>query len=395
MAVKVLVVDDSGFFRRRISDILNAARNIEVVGTASNGAEAVDLVQKLQPDVITMDFEMPVMDGITAVREIMKVRPTPVIMCSSLTFDGARVTLDALEAGAVDFLPKNFEDISRDPGKVQKILAEKIRGVAGSKTSNTLQFRSTGDKKADMKAKREAIREALKSSHTSTSPAPATTPSVQATPQTAPRTEPVRETPPARKSSSSIRSSDIKLVAIGTSTGGPVALQQILTSLPANFSKPIVLVQHMPANFTAAFAERLNQICKITVKQAQDGDQLTPGVALLAPGGKQMMIDRRNGGTIRIIESDQRLNYKPCVDVTFGSAANVFQGGVLGIVLTGMGADGKDGSALLKKTGSSVWAQDQESCVIFGMPMAVINGGFADDVLSLNQIARKLVDEVS
>lgn len=396
MAVKVLVVDDSGFFRRRISDILNAARNIEVVGTASNGAEAVDLVQKLQPDIVTMDFEMPVMDGITAVREIMKVRPTPVIMCSSLTFDGARVTLDALEAGAVDFLPKNFEDISKDPGKVQKILAEKIREVAGSKTSNTLQFKSTGDKKADMKAKREAIREALKSSHTSTAPtASPKTPAPQVTRETKPTEIRTAPTPVPRRSGSSIRSSDVKLVAIGTSTGGPVALQRILTTLPANFSKPIVLVQHMPANFTAAFADRLNQICKIKVKQAEDGDQLQPGVALLAPGGKQMMIDKRNGGTVRIIESDKRLNYKPCVDVTFGSAANVYHGGVLGIVLTGMGADGKDGSALLKKNGSSVWAQDQESCVIFGMPMAVINGGFADDVLSLDQIAQKLVNEVS
>ena len=389
MAVKVLVVDDSGFFRRRISDILNAARNIEVVGTASNGAEAVDLVQKLQPDVITMDFEMPVMDGISAVREIMRVRPTPVIMCSSLTFDGARVTLDALEAGAVDFLPKNFEDISRDPGKVQKILAEKIREVAGSKTTNALQFKSTGDKKADMKAKREAIRAALKASKEPT-PAPS-----KPAEQKDVAAEPVKQTAAPRRSSPSIKSSDVKLVAIGTSTGGPVALQQILTSLPANFSKPIVLVQHMPANFTAAFAERLNQICKIKVKQAEDGDTLEPGVALLAPGGKQMMIDRRNGGSIRIIESDKRLNYKPCVDVTFGSAANVFQGGVLGVVLTGMGSDGKDGAALLKKTGSSVWAQDQESCVIFGMPMAVINGGFADDVMNLDQIARKLVEEVS
>jgi two-component system chemotaxis response regulator CheB len=393
MAVKVLVVDDSGFFRRRISDILNAARNIEVVGTASNGSEAVDLVQKLQPDVITMDFEMPVMDGITAVREIMRIKPTPVIMCSSLTFDGARVTLDALEAGAVDFLPKNFEDISRDPGKVQKILAEKIREVAGSKATNSLNFTATGDKKADMKAKRAAIREALKASTRAETPVSTPTPPVSQ--PVSRKAEVVSEPTPAKVSTKPIRSSDVKLVAIGTSTGGPVALQRILTSLPANFSKPIVLVQHMPANFTAAFAERLNQICKIQVKQAEEGDQLKPGVALLAPGGKQMMIDRRNGGCIRIIESDKRLNYKPCVDVTFGSAANVFQGGVLGIVLTGMGADGKDGSALLKKTGSSVWAQDKDSCVIYGMPMAVVNGGFADDVLSLDQIARKLVDEVS
>lgn len=391
MTVKVLVVDDSGFFRRRISDILNAARNIEVVGTGSNGAEAVELVKKLKPDVVTMDFEMPVMDGITAVRNIMATHPTPVIMCSSLTFDGARVTLDALEAGAVDFLPKNFEDISKDPGKVQKLLAEKIREVAGSKSSNSLlQFKSTGDKKADMKAKREAIREALKSSThkeqpemTASRPKPAVEPQVQPKPAASAR--------PGR----SLRSQDVKLVAIGTSTGGPVALQKILTALPANFSKPIVLVQHMPANFTAAFAERLNQICKIKVKQAEEGDTLQPGVALLAPGGKQMMIDRRNGGSIRIIESDQRLNYKPCVDVTFGSAANVFNSGVLGIVLTGMGADGKDGSALLKKNGSAVWAQDKESCVIYGMPMSVINANLADEILNLDQISRKLIDEVS
>ncbi len=393
MAVKVLVVDDSGFFRRRISDILNAARNIEVVGTASNGAEAVEQVKKLKPDVVTMDFEMPVMDGITAVRNIMATQPTPVIMCSSLTFDGARVTLDALEAGAVDFLPKNFEDISKDPGKVQKMLAEKIREVAGSKSSNSLlQFQSTGDKKADMKAKREAIRAALKSS---THREQSETPEAKAQKTSEPKVESQPAVAPKRVVKPSVRSKDVKLVAIGTSTGGPVALQKILTALPANFSKPIVLVQHMPANFTAAFAERLDQICKIKVKQAEEGDALEPGVALLAPGGKQMMIDRRNGGSIRIIESDQRLNYKPCVDVTFGSAANVFSSGVLGIILTGMGADGKDGSALLKRHGSAIWAQDKESCVIYGMPMSVINADLADEVLNLDQISRKLVDEVT
>jgi two-component system chemotaxis response regulator CheB len=398
MSVKVLVVDDSGFFRRRISDILNAARNIEVVGTAENGQQAVEMVPKLKPDVITMDFEMPVMDGITAVRTIMQSsNPTPVIMCSSLTFDGARVTLDALEAGAVDFLPKNFEDISKDPGKVQKILAEKIREVAGSKSSNSLlNVKMTGDKKADMKAKREAIRAALAASKGDSSPAPAAKPSAPerpAAPASAPKPATSAAKPERRRPNPGLKNS--KLVAIGTSTGGPVALQSILKALPANFSKPIVMVQHMPANFTAAFAERLNQICSITVKEAKDGDTLKPGVALLAPGGKQMMIDRKNGGTIRILESDPRLNYKPCVDVTFGSAANVFGGDVLGIILTGMGADGKDGSALLKQKGANIWAQDQESCVIYGMPMAVANAGLADDVMNLQQISRRLVEEVS
>lgn len=400
MSVKVLVVDDSGFFRRRISDILNAARNIEVVGTAENGQQAVDMVPRLKPDVITMDFEMPVMDGITAVRHIMQSsNPTPVIMCSSLTFDGARVTLDALEAGAVDFLPKNFEDISKDPGKVQKILADKIREVAGSKSSNSLlNVKMTGDKKTDMKAKREAIRAALAASKGDTAPA-AHTPSSNKTASVPKNSLPAKNTTPShvpaerRRANPALRNA--KLVAIGTSTGGPVALQSILKSLPANFSKPVVMVQHMPANFTAAFAERLNQICAISVKEAQDGDVLKPGVALLAPGGKQMMIDRKNGGTIRILDSDPRLNYKPCVDVTFGSAANVFGSDVLGIILTGMGADGKDGSALLKQKGANIWAQDKESCVIYGMPMAVAKAGLADDVMNLQQIARRLVEEVS
>ncbi len=184
-----------------------------------------------------------------------------------------------------------------------------------------------------------------------------------------------------------------RLLAIGTSTGGPVALQRVLTQLPASFPAPIVIIQHMPAAFTHAFAERLNKLCKIDVKEAEDGDLLRPGLALLAPGGKQMMIDSR--GTVRVLPGDDRLNYKPCVDITFGSAAKVFNDKVLAVVLTGMGADGREGARMLKQSGSQVWAQDEASCVIYGMPMAIVKADLADAIYSLDDIGGYLVEACS
>ncbi|MCW8275673.1 chemotaxis response regulator protein-glutamate methylesterase [Pseudomonas sp. PCH199] len=377
MAVKVLVVDDSGFFRRRVSEILSADSNIQVVGTATNGKEAIDQALALKPDVITMDYEMPMMDGITAVRHIMQRCPTPVLMFSSLTHEGARVTLDALDAGAVDFLPKNFEDISRNPEKVKQLLCEKILSI--SRSNRRVSAYST--------------------------PAPALNPVSAPAPTPAPSSlgsygssAPVRPAPapiPARthapgSSSPAPKRKAYKLVAIGTSTGGPVALQRVLTQLPANFPAPIVLVQHMPAAFTKAFAERLDKLCRISVKEAEDGDILRPGLALLAPGGKQMMIDGR--GAVKILPGDERLNYKPCVDITFGSAAKTYGDKVLAVVLTGMGADGREGARLLKQGGSSIWAQDEASCVIYGMPMAIVKAELADAVYSLDDIGKHLVE---
>ena len=363
MAVKVLVVDDSGFFRRRVSEILSADPDIQVVGTATNGREAIDQAQALKPDVITMDYEMPMMDGITAVRNIMQSCPTPVLMFSSLTHEGARVTLDALDAGAVDYLPKNFEDISRNPEKVKALLCEKVHTIARSNR----RF-STFSPPSAPTAAAPAARGAAPAPASRPSPAsPAATSSVAA---------------PKRKS--------YKLVAIGTSTGGPVALQRVLTQLPASFPAPIVLIQHMPAAFTKAFAERLDKLCRITVKEAEDGDLLRPGLALLAPGGKQMMVDAR--GIVKILPGDERLNYKPCVDITFGSAAKSFSDKVLAVVLTGMGADGREGARLLKQSGSQVWAQDEASCVIYGMPMAVVKANLADAVYGLDDIGRHLAE---
>lgn len=382
MTVSVLVVDDSGFFRKRLTEILTSSGQIKVVGAATNGREGVELAEKLRPDVITMDYEMPVMDGISAVREIMRKHPIPVLMFSSLTYEGARVTLDALEAGAVDFLPKNFEEIARDNSQLQNILIERILDVARSRPGNRPAAPARPEPSAP----------------TSRAPATPARPRAEVTPRQRPGAHSPAAAPEPEAPRRPTRRGPAKhyaVVGIGTSTGGPVALQRVLTALPATFPAPIVLVQHMPASFTPAFAERLNKLCRIEVRQAADGDVLRPGLALLAPGGKQMMVENRGGqARIRILPGDERLNYKPCVDVTFGSLARSFPGKTLGVILTGMGSDGKEGCRMMKQSGSDIWSQDEKSSVIYGMPMAVAKAGLTDDVLSLDEIGPRLVEGV-
>lgn len=345
MTIKVLVVDDSGFFRRRLVELINADSRMEVIGSATNGREGVERAAELKPDVITMDYEMPVMDGISAVRLIMRQRPVPVLMFSSLTYEGARVTLDALEAGAVDYLPKNFDEISKSPAEVQRMLCDRIATVAAS-----------------------AVR--------------AASPQVEA---------PVAPPPSAPPAAFSGR---YQLLVVGASTGGPMALQQLLGSLPATFPVPVVLVQHMPGSFTPAFAERLDRLCPLTVSEAVHGEALEAGHAYLVPGGRQALIENRGRLRIRISDSDERLHYKPSVDVTLGSAANVLGSRVMGVILTGMGADGREGARVLKERGGRLWAQDEASCVIYGMPMAVAKAGLTDRVLALNAIGPRLVEEI-
>ncbi len=374
MAVKVLVVDDSSFFRRRVSEILTQDKDIEVIGFAVNGREAVDKARQLRPDVITMDVEMPVLDGISAVKEIMAADPTPILMFSSLTRDGATATLDALDAGALDFLPKKFEDIARNNEDAIKLLQNKVKEIGRRRLSRFSR------------------------------PAPAISkPAVDKTmPPRATVVQPDRSfsrpAPAVDNSAATVRPSGKKyqVVAIGTSTGGPVALQTILTQLPANFPHPILLIQHMPAAFTPAFAVRLNGLCKIKVKEAQQGDKLMPGTAYLAPGGQQMLIEGRGGNrTLRVFEDDSaRITYKPSVDVTFASAAKSFQGDVLAVVLTGMGADGRDGARMLKQVGATIWAQDESTSVVYGMPQAVAAAGLASASIALNDVANRLVREI-
>lgn len=383
MTIKLLVVDDSSFFQRRIAEILKPLPEIKIIGFANNGKEAIEKVQSLTPDIVTLDYEMPVMDGLTALRSIMKTNPTPILMFSSLTYEGARVTLDALEAGAIDFLPKNFEDLQRGGAKIRTILYDKIKTVVteyqrthGSPASRSLKPPVSTPKPAEK---------------TPDKPAPAAKPQARAGSDALGSTPIEQPKQTAASSNQNTRVKNIDIVLIGTSTGGPVALQKILTSLPANFPKPIVLIQHMPASFTGAFAERLDGLCGIKVKLAEDGDALAPGVALLAPGGKQMMVDRNR---VRVIEGDDRLNYRPCVDLTFTSAAKHFPGRALGIVLTGMGSDGRDGAKHMKDTGCPIWAQDKDTCVIYGMPMAVAKANLANAVLPLQEFAPTLVKEI-
>jgi two-component system, chemotaxis family, protein-glutamate methylesterase/glutaminase len=373
MAVKVLIVDDSGFFRRRLTDLINQHPNLEVIGTASNGQEGIDKAAELRPDVITMDYEMPVMDGITAVKRIMAATPTPILMFSSLTHEGARVTLDSLEAGAVDYLPKHFEDIAQNSDDLKRRLHNRLLEVAKSHPGGAARTSSLFPSGSSLASK--------------------TMPSAASRASTPSRMSGTTVTASATSRISTSKAPSInhpvKLVAIGTSTGGPVALQTLLTKIPANFPVPIVLIQHMPSSFTPAFAERLNRACQISVKEAVDGDVLRPGCALLAPGGQQMMISGR--GQVKVLPGDERLHYKPCVDVTFGSAANVFGKEVLAIILTGMGADGTEGARMLKGQGATVWSQDEETSVIYGMPMAVAKANLTDAVMPLEAFAANLV----
>ncbi|NRA78574.1 MAG: chemotaxis response regulator protein-glutamate methylesterase [Pseudoalteromonas sp.] len=383
MAVKVLVVDDSSFFRRRVSEILEQDSNIQVIGFAVNGREAVDKARELKPDVITMDVEMPVLDGISAVKEIMAATPTPILMFSSLTRDGATATLDALDAGALDFLPKKFEDIARNNEDAIALLQNKVKEIGRRRLSRFARpapiSRPTPAPVPRSSSSTSARSGIVQPDRSFSRPAPASSPAASSS------------------STSNIRASgkQYQLVAIGTSTGGPVALQTILTQLPANFPHPILLIQHMPAAFTPAFAARLNGLCRINVKEAQNGDRLMPGTAYLAPGGQQMLIEGRSGSrTLRVFEDDSpRITYKPSVDVTFASAAKTFGGDVLAVVLTGMGADGRDGARMLKQVGATIWAQDEKTSVVYGMPQAVANAGLASESLALTDVAARLTRE--
>ncbi|WP_108124451.1 protein-glutamate methylesterase/protein-glutamine glutaminase [Saccharospirillum mangrovi] len=349
MPITVMIVDDSSFFRTRIRGLIDAHPELKVIGEASNGREAIDLAVRLKPNVITMDYEMPMMDGISAVREIMNRQPTPILMFSSLTQSGARVTLDALDAGAVDYLPKSYENVADGPSALKKALCEKIIAIAGQARPKALAL--------------------------DTAPAP----------QEKPAPAPVgRRKRYAQK---------FDLVMIGTSTGGPVALQKVLTQIPGNFPAPILMIQHMPGSFTGAFAERLDRQCALSVREASDGDTLKAGEALLAPGGMQMMFTGKN--RLRIFEGDARLNYKPSVDVTFGSAVKYYGKNILAVVLTGMGADGREGARLIKDADGVVWAQESSTCVIDGMPSAVVKANLADEVIALNEVASRLVEVVT
>ncbi len=422
MATKVLIVDDSTFFRKRLKEIIESDPTMQVVGEAKDGKEGVSLAASLHPDVITMDVEMPVMDGITAVKEIMAKTPTPILMFSSLTFEGANSTFKALEAGAVDFMPKNFDDIAHRREDGIKALLNAIKAVSRSRVRG---FRpalstSTSARPSSLSATRPSSTlssttrtstlsstSSLSSRLSTTATAPAPTQgaalgqykkinellsSEQGVPAAARKFtfgDHKAETTAFKKSGKSH-----SLVAIGSSTGGPIALQEIIPKLP-KLNVPVVIVQHMPGSFTNTFAARLDAMSQLHVVEAKDGDVLEPGTCYIAPGGKQMIFERFGLKTrIRIIQDTGRVTYNPCVDVSFASLAQIFGNKVLAMILTGMGSDGCEGCQLLKAKGSVIWAQNEESCVVYGMPQAVVNANVADLVLPLGDIAGCIVKEL-
>jgi len=352
MKLRVLVVDDSSFFRKRLNAILGADPLLEVVGNACDGAQAVALDRELRPDVITMDVEMPGLGGIDAVRSIVAERDTPILMLSALTTEGARATLDALEAGAMDFLPKQFPAGSGDPEQAAETIRRRVAtlGLLGRRRLRRSEH-ATDEQRSAAAQRAPAIRQA-----------------------------------PAAVD---IRRYD--LVLIGASTGGPAALQNILTGLPGQFPVPLAVVQHMPATFTPLFAQRLDQLARIEVVEARDAEPLRAGAAYVAPGGRQFEIARADGQLwARVREAPAGANYRPSIDAAFQAAAEQCSRRVLAVVLTGMGRDGCEGARHLKQRGSTVWAQDETSSLIYGMPKAVVAAGVADEVLSLQQIADSL-----
>lgn len=349
--VKVLIVDDSAFMRNALSSMLSSDKDIKIVGTARDGLEAIEKVATLKPDVVTMDVEMPKMDGITALKHIMQKNPVPVIMVSSLTTEGAKVTLEALELGAVDFIPKNLSELSINIVKIKELLIDKIKQIGRKEVLKVLQKKQINPKTPNL------------SKHIT---------------------------------SYSVGDRRIGIVAIGTSTGGPGALQQIIPHLPKDFPTPIVIAQHMPPNFTRPFAERLNQLSKVSVKEAEEGETLKSGVVFIAPGRGHMRLKRVRGieTVISISEAREDFIYRPSVDALMTSIAEIYPGRALGVILTGMGNDGLKGSTALKKTGGKVYAQDEDTCVVFGMPKAVIEAGLADKVVPIHEMAGEIINSV-
>lgn len=339
----VLIVEDSAFMRQFISNLLGSDPDLEVIGTAKNGKEGVELANKLKPDVITMDVEMPILDGISAVKQIMEQNPIPVVMLSSLTHEGAEATIRALEAGAIDFVAKPSGAISLDLAKVKDELLMKVKSATNAKARKVTPF--------------------------------------------------TRILPPVEKRDYSNFTGNItKIIAIGTSTGGPKALQEVLPLFPKSIPAAILIVQHMPKGFTKSLAERLNSLSQVTVKEAEDGDILFPGLALIAPGDKHMVLKEGSGGkySVQLTDEAPMSGHRPSVDMMFKSVAkSKLQ--KYAAILTGMGADGAQGILEIKQNGGKTVAQDEESCVVFGMPKVAIEKGAIDRVVPINHVSMELM----
>ncbi len=356
--IKVLIVDDSSFLRKIMKKIMVESGKIEVVGEAANGKEAIEKAAELKPDIITLDINMPIMSGLEALEIIMRENPTPIIMVSSLTTEDAEVTFEALEKGAVEFFPKQTKNFNENIRTIRDELIPKIENIARKKRLFGFPFSSMKGIPRRTVGKRQEEKKII-------------------------TVQPKRDFTIKEQ---------IKLVVVGSSTGGPNALQTMLTSLPADFPAGMIISQHMPATFTGAFADRMDRFSKVQVKEAKTGDRVEPGVVLITPGGKHMYVKNRpTAPEVIISEEPKTAIYKPSVTVMAKSVAENYPKRTVGVMLTGMGSDGKDGFVEMKKRNRAIIiAQDEESCVVYGMPKAVVDAGIADYVLDIKQIAPTL-----
>lgn len=335
--IRVLIVDDSAFMRNALSNLLSSDPEITVVGTAKDGLEGVELAAALNPDVVTLDVEMPKLDGIAALRRIMKEKPVPVIMVSSLTTEGARLTMEALEIGAMDFIPKNLSDRTSNILSMKDSLISKVKAVSRGVSAPKPQIEKHAPEK------RSAV-------------------------------------------------SHVDVIAIGASTGGPRALQTIIPRLPGGVPVPILIAQHMPEGFTRAFADRLAQMSRIMVKEAEDGEFLKPGIVYVAPGSGHMSVARTSGlKTCLKISQGGDETYRPSIDQLFSSVADQYAADSLGIILTGMGADGLKGATRMKGAGARVIAQDERTSAVFGMPRAALEAGVAERAVPLDEMSDEIM----
>jgi two-component system chemotaxis response regulator CheB len=368
--IRVMVVDDSPLVRKIVTDILDKAPGISVVATAPSGELALRKLERETPDVVTMDMEMPGMGGLTAIREIMSRRPTPIIVLSAFAQHGAEVTVQALEQGAVDFIAKPEGTLSGGVTAIGPQLVEKVRQASTirvhalkteSREGKDETERTGGTKKVD--GKRETGAAHALGGHAYSA---------------------------GRGESGESR---YNLIAIGASTGGPIALKKLLTGLPAAMPAAIVVVQHMPPVFTAAFARRLDSICGLQVREAEQGDVIRAGQVGIAPGDYHMTVRRKpDGAEIHLNRNERVMGLRPSVDVLLHSVAEEYGSRGLGIILTGMGKDGASGMATLKSRGGCVLAQDRETSVIYGMNREVIENGHADEVVALQHMADRVVE---
>jgi two-component system chemotaxis response regulator CheB len=352
--IRVVVVDDSALVRGLLSEIINRQKDMECVGAANDPLVAREMIRELNPDVITLDIEMPKMDGIDFLARLMRLRPMPVIMISTLTERGAEVTMRALELGAVDFVAKPRIGLADGIGELAGQIVDKIRIAASAKVRKITSFEPTG---ADLTLQGSELGRKSKF------------PSVG-------------------------RVSTEKLVCIGASTGGTEAIKEILLRLPADFPG-VVITQHMPPGFTTSFAARLDSLCQMTVSEAVDAERILPGHAYIAPGGKQFRVDKSGANYVCVVEDGELVNrHRPSVEVLFRSVARVAGRNAFGVMLTGMGNDGAKAMREMKDAGSYNFVQDEASCIVFGMPREAILHGAADEVLPLLDIAGALLNKL-